>query len=48
MKEKFLSVLKYLFFLILGAGILYLFLKGKDLNKMLEDLKSAEYKYLVA
>ena len=48
MKEKFLSVLKYLFFLILGSGILYLVLKGKDLNKMLEDLRSAEYKYLVA
>ena len=48
MKEKLLSVNKYLFFLILGCGILYLVLKGKDLNKMLEDLKSAEYKYLVA
>ena len=47
MKERFLSVLKYLFFLILGGGILYLVLKGKDLNKMLEDLRSAEYKYLV-
>ena len=48
MKEKLLSVLKYLFFLTLGGGILYLVLEGKDLNKMLEDLKSAEYKYLVA
>tara|TARA_B100000575_G_scaffold290116_1_gene293136 strand:- start:102 stop:1115 length:1014 start_codon:yes stop_codon:yes gene_type:complete len=48
MREKLLSVLKYLFFLILGGGILYLVLKGKDLNKMLEDLRSAEYKYLVA
>ena len=48
MKEKLLSVIKYLFFLILGGGILYLVLKGKDLNKMLEDLKSAEYKFLVA
>ena len=48
MKEKLLSVIKYLFFLILGGAILYLVLKGKDLNKMLEDLKSAEYKYLVA
>ena len=48
MKERLLSVIKYLFFLILGGAILYLVLKGKDLNKMLEDLKSAEYKYLVA
>ena len=48
MKEKLLSTLKYLFFLILGGGIFYLVLKGKDLNKMLEDLRTAEYKYLVA
>lgn len=48
MKEKFLSTLKYLFFLILGVGILFLVLKDKDLNKMLDDLRSAEYKYLVA
>jgi len=48
MKDKLISVLKYLFFLILGGGILYLVLKDKDLNKMLEDLRSAEYKYLVA
>ena len=48
MKDGLLSIFKYLFFLILGAGILYLVFKGKDLNKMLEDLKSAEYKYLLA
>ena len=48
MKEKLLSVFKYLFFLVLGAGILYLVFKGKDLDKMLEDLKGAEYKYLLA
>ena len=48
MKERFLSALKYFFFLILGGGILFLVLKGKDLNKMLQDLRSAEYKYLVA
>ena len=48
MKEKLLSVFKYLFFLSLGAGILYLVFKGKDLNKMLEDLKGAEYKHLLA
>ena len=48
MRERLLSVLKYLFFLILGGGILYLVLKGKDLNKMIEDLRSAEYKYLLA
>ena len=48
MKGRLLSVFKYLFFLILGVGILCLVFKGKDLNKMLEDMKSAEYKYLLA
>ena len=48
MKDRFLSALKYIFFLILGGGILFLVLKDKDLNKILEDLRSAENKYLVA
>ena len=47
MKAKLLSFLKYLFFLSLGALILYVVFKDKDLDKMLEDLKNAEYKYLV-
>ena len=48
MKEKLLSVIKYLFFLTLGVGILYFVLKGHNLNKIGEHLKSAEYKYLFA
>ena len=44
---KLISIIKYLFFLIVGAGLLYLVLKGKDLNKMLDDLRNAEYKYLI-
>jgi len=48
MKDRFLSALKYIFFLILGGGILFFVLKDKDLNKILEDLRSAENKYLVA
>lgn len=47
MNNKLLSVLKYLFFLSLGAIILYMVFKGKDLNKMREDLMNAEYKYLI-
>jgi uncharacterized membrane protein YbhN (UPF0104 family) len=47
MKAKLLSSLKYLFFLSLGALILYVVFKDKDLEKMLEDLKNAEYKYLI-
>jgi len=47
MKAKLLSFLKYLFFLSLGALILYVVFKDKDLEKMLEDLKNAEYKYLI-
>lgn len=47
MKGKLLSILKYLFFLSLGAIILYMVFQGKDLNKMREDLMNAEYKYLI-
>ena len=47
MKAKLLSFLKYLFFLSLGALILYVVFKDKDLEKMLEDLRNAEYKYLI-
>ena len=47
MKAKLLSFLKYLFFLSMGTLILYLVFKGKDLEKMLEDLRNAEYKYLI-
>ena len=47
MKAKLRSFLKYLFFLSLGALILYVVFKDKDLEKMLEDLKNAEYKYLI-
>ena len=47
MKAKLLSALKYLLFLSFGILILYVVFKDKDLDKMLEDLRSAEYKWLI-
>ena len=48
MKEKLISFLKYLFFLSIGVLLLYFVLKGQDLKKMLQDIKSADFKYLLA
>lgn len=47
MKAKLLSILKYLLFLSLGILILYVVFKDKDLEQMLEDLRNAEYKWLI-
>ena len=47
MKAKLLSAIKYLLFLSLGILILYVVFKDKDLEKMLEDLRNAEYKWLI-
>lgn len=47
MKAKLLSSIKYLLFLSLGILILYAVLKDQDLDKMLEDLRNAEYKWLI-
>ena len=47
MKAKLLSTLKYLFFLGIGVAILYAVFKDKDLEKMLADLRNAEYKWLL-
>ena len=47
MKAKLLSAIKYLLFLSLGILILYVVFKDKDLDKMLEDLRNAEYKWLI-
>ena len=47
MKAKLLSTLKYLLFLSLGVLILYVVFKDKDLDKMLVDLRNAEYKWLI-
>ena len=47
MKAKLLSTLKYLFFLGIGIAILVVVFKDKDLDKMVEDLRNAEYKWLI-
>ena len=47
MKAKLFSALKYLLFLGIGLSILFFVFKDKDLEKMLVDLKNAEYKWLV-
>lgn len=47
MKAKLLSTLKYLFFLGIGIAILIVVFKDKDLDKMVEDLRNAEYKWLI-
>ena len=47
MKAKLLSTLKYLFFLGIGIAILFVVFKDKDLDKMVEDLRNAEYKWLI-
>lgn len=48
MKEKLLSSMKYLLFLSFGILLLYFVFKDQDLNKLAKDLKSADYKYLLA
>ena len=47
MQAKLFSALKYLFFLGIGLSILFFVFKDKDLEKMLVDLKNAEYKWLI-
>ena len=46
MKKKILSVLKYLLFLAIGGVLFWLTLRGKDLNKNLEEIKSADYRWI--
>lgn len=40
--------MKYLLFLSFGILLLYFVFKDQDLNKLAKDLKSADYKYLLA
>ena len=47
MVAKLLSSLKYPLFLGVGLLILYLVVKDQDLDQMLEDLRNAEYSYLL-
>lgn len=47
MKAKTLSLLKYVFFLGLGALFLYFVFRDQDIEKMLQDLRNADYGYLI-
>jgi glycosyltransferase 2 family protein len=46
LKKKILSVLKYLFFLAIGGVLLWLALRGKDINKSLTEIKNADYTWI--
>lgn len=47
MKEKILSILKYLSFLILGIALLFLAFKNIKINEIWEELKHADYSWLI-
>lgn len=47
MKKKVLSLLQYLFFLALGIFLLWLTLRKSDWNTIANDLKDADYIYLI-
>jgi uncharacterized membrane protein YbhN (UPF0104 family) len=47
MKAKTLSLLKYVFFLGLGVLFLYFVFRDQDIEKMLQDLRNADYGYLI-
>ena len=44
---KIKLVLKYLLFLSIGLGLLYLAFKNTDPHQMLRDLKNADYKWII-
>ncbi|HEY1024505.1 MAG TPA: lysylphosphatidylglycerol synthase transmembrane domain-containing protein [Sphingobacteriaceae bacterium] len=48
MYQTLLSVLKYLFLLGIGALFLYLAFKGQDTDKLLADLLTADYRWVLA
>lgn len=43
MKKRVISVVKYILLLSIGLGLLYLAFRGNDLKKMLRDIESANY-----
>jgi len=47
LKEKLISVFKYLFFLLMGFGLLFLAFKNIELEEVWEELKKAEYSWLL-
>ena len=47
MKKKILAVLKYMLFLSVGLALLYLALRGLDLNLIVEEFKNAKYAWIL-
>jgi len=47
LKKKILSVLKYLIFLSIGGVLLWLALRGKDINKSLTEILNADYTWIL-
>lgn len=47
MKKKILAVLKYVLFLSVGLALLYLALRGLDLNLIIEEFKNAKYAWIL-
>jgi uncharacterized protein (TIRG00374 family) len=43
LKKSFLSAIKYILLLAIGVGLMYLAFHGHDLKKMLQDIESANY-----
>lgn len=43
MNKRILDILKYILFLAVGVGLLYMAFKGNDPGKMMEDIKNANY-----
>jgi len=46
LKKKILSVSKYLVFLAIGGVLLWLALRGEDINKSLIEIKNADYTWI--
>lgn len=47
MRKKIINIIKYLFFLFIGIGLLWLVTKDQDLEKMAQQFKSANYWWIV-
>jgi len=47
MSKKLISIIKYSIFFFIGIALIFLVFKDADPSKMLNDLKQAEYKYII-
>lgn len=47
MNKKLISIVKYSIFFIIGILLIYLVFKDADLGKMYNDLRSADYKWII-